>query len=315
MRLSPLLALLILTASGCGLAERAAVGLFYTPARLADDLVERDVAYLPDGDPKHRLTLVRVPGSERTPGATVPTVVFVHGGGWTTGDRDLEFGGAELYTNVGRYLARNGVAAAVVSYRLQPGATWQDQVSDVAAALGWTQRHATDWGGDPNRVAVMGHSAGAQLASHVVLNAEVRERAGARQACAAVVASGAALDLVDPATWATGTRFGYYSARFSPDQRDVEGPPEAPYGWQVAASPVTYASPDAPPFLISTASGEADLFESQADALARALDAVGVPHERVETPALAHSLGVPNLSRDDRVIGPAAVDFVKRSCR
>ena len=285
------------------------------PAPLAEELVERDVAYLPDSNPKHRLTVVRVPQSERTPGATVPTVVFVHGGGWTTGDRELEVGGVELYTNVGRYLALRGVAATVISYRLQPSATWQDQVADVAAALAWTQRHATDWGGDPNRVAMMGHSAGAQLLTHVALNESARQRAGAQQACAAVVASGAALDLVDPATWATGTRFGYYSARFSPSQQDVEGPPETPYDWQVAASPVTYASPDAPPFLISTASGEDALFKTQADALTRALDANGVAWERVSTPALAHSLGVPNLSRDDRVIGPAAVDFVLRSCR
>ena len=315
MRFLPLLVLLVIAASSCGLAERAAVGLVYTPAPLAEDLVERGVAYLPDGEPKHRLTVVRVPDDERTPGATVPTVVFVHGGGWTTGDRDLEFGGVELYTNVGRYLARNGIAATVISYRLQPGAAWQDQVADVAAALAWTQRHATDWGGDPNRVALMGHSAGAQLLSHVAFDGQVRQRAGAGPACAAVVASGAALDLVDPATWATGTRFGYYSARFSPGQRDVDGPPPAPYDWQVAASPVTYATPDAPPFLISTASGEDALFETQADALVRALDAAGVAHERVETPALAHALGVPNLSRDDRVIGPAAVDFVKRFCR
>ena len=202
-----------------------------------------------------------------------------------------------------------GVAATVISYRLQPGATWRDQVADVAAALAWTQSHATDWGGDPNRVAMMGHSAGRSFWPTSCSTTKPASRPGARPACAAIVASGAALDLVDPATWATGTRFGYYSARFSPDQRDMEGPPEVPYDWQVAASPVAYVTADAPPFLTSTASGEDELFETQADALARALDAVGVTHERVETPALAHSLGVPNLSRDDRVIGPAAVDL------
>ena len=316
MRFLPVLVVLLsLVASGCGLAKRAAVGLVYTPAPLADSLIERDIAYLGDGDPKHRLTLVRVPADARTPGATVPTVVFVHGGGWTTGDRDTEVGGADFYTNVGRFLAQSGIATTVISYRLQPGATWQEQIADAASALAWTQSHATDWGGDPNRVAMMGHSAGAQLVSPVALDAQVREAAGARSLCAAVVASGAALDLVDPATWATGTRFGYYSARFAPDRRDIEGPPETPYDWQVEASPVTYATSDAPPFLISTATGEAALFNTQADALARALDAVGVAHERVETSALTHELGVPNLSRADRTIAPTTVDFVKRTCR
>ena len=319
MRFPPAVSLVVvlasLLASGCGLATRAAVGLVYAPARLDGSLVERDVPYLDSGDPKHRLTVVRVPADARTPGATVPTVVFVHGGGWTTGDRDTEVGGADFYTNVGRYLARRGIAATVISYRLQPDATWQDQVADAAAALAWTQSHATDWGGDPKRVAVMGHSAGAQLAAHVALDGAARARAGAGPVCAAVVASGAALDLTDAATWATGTRFGYYSARFAPDRRDIDGPPETPYGWQAEASPVTYATSDAPPFLISTATGESALFETQADALERALDAVGVAHERVRTSALSHELGVPNLSRDDRTIAPATVDFVNRVCR
>ena len=305
------LALLALL-SGCGLAQRAAVGLVYRPAPLADALVERDRAYRPDSLDAHRLTLVR---PDAPPGTDVPTVVFVHGGGWTTGDRETEVGGAEFYTNVGRYLAGQGIATAVIGYRLQPGAAWTDQVADVADALAWTQAHAPDWGGHPTRVALMGHSAGAQLAAHVAFDAAVREQAGAAPVCGLISASGAALDLLDPATWATGTRFGYYAQRFSPTREDVAGPPETPDDWQVRASPVTFITPAAPPVLISTASGEAGLFKTQADALARALDQSGVPWERVSTRALSHALGVPNLSRDDRTIGPATVAFVRRVCR
>ena len=318
-----LLALLTLAAGGCGLATRAGVGLVYDRAPLADSLVTRDVPYLPEpapaeagGDPKHQLNLFRPTPDATTPGAVVPTVVFVHGGGWTEGDRDYEVGGADVYNNVGRYLAGEGVAAAVISYRLQPGATWQQQVADVAAALTWTQDHAAGWGGAPSAVALMGHSAGAQLLAHVALDGSARRRAGARPACAAVVASGAALDLVDPATWETGTDFDYYAWRFSPGRdSSLAGPPEAPYDWQVRASPVTYVTGGAPPFLISTASGEDGLFKTQARALQRALDAAGVPSERVSTPALTHALGVPNLSRDDREVGPAAVRFVERHCQ
>ena len=296
---------------GCGLAQRAAVGLVYARAGLADSLVTRDLAYLPDGDPKHRLNLFRPDPDATTPGAIVPTVVFVHGGGWDTGDRDFERGGADFYNNVGRYFAARGIAAAVVSYRLLPEVRWPAQVEDVAAATAWVQRHAADWGGAPGWVVLMGHSAGGQLAARVALDGDARQRAGARPVCGAVVASGAALDLVDPATWETGTRFGYYAERFSPSREPVPGPPAQPYAWQVEASPVTYATPDAPPFLISTASGESALFEAQAEALARTLDAVGVAHRSVVTPALSHALGVPNLSRDDRVVGPAVAEFVR----
>ena len=317
---APALAFLVasLLFSGCGLAQRAAVGLVYDRAPLADSLVTRDLAYLPEpalveagADPKHRLNLFRPDPDATTPGAVVPTVVFVHGGGWDTGDRDLEWGGADLYNNVGRFFAARGIATAVVSYRLLPRVRWPAQVEDVAAATAWVQRHAADWGGAPGWVVLMGHSAGGQLAARVALDREVQEQAGARPVCGAVVASGAALDLVDPATWATGTRFGYYAERFAPGRTALPGPPAEPYDWQVEASPVTYVTPDAPPFLIATASGESALFQTQADALARALDRVGVPHRSVVTPALSHALGVPNLSRDDRVIGPAAVRFVR----
>lgn len=296
--------------AGCGLAQSAAVGLVYDRAPLADSLVTRDIAYLPDGESKHRLNLFRPPPSSTTPGAVVPTVVFVHGGGWDTGDRDLEVGGAEFYTNVGRYLAGHGIATAVVSYRLLPDVRWPAQVEDVAAATAWVQRHAADWGGAPGWVVLMGHSAGAQLATRVALDGDARQRAGSIPVCGVVSVSGAALDLVDPATWATGTEFGYYAKRFSPSREAVDGPPAQPTEWQVEASPVSYASPDAPPFLIVTASGESELFRTQAAALARALDAVGSAHETVVMPALTHALGVPNLSRDDRVVGPATVWFV-----
>ncbi len=299
------------TLAGCGLAKSAAVGLVYDRAPLADSLVTRDVAYLPDGEPKHRLNLFRPAPGSATPGAVVPTVVFVHGGGWDSGDRDLEQGAADFYNNVGRYLAGHGIATAVVSYRLLPDVRWPAQVEDVAAATAWVQRQATDWGGTPGWVVLMGHSAGAQLAARVALDADARQRAGARPVCGVVSVSGAALDLVDPATWATGTEFGYYARRFSPERRSVDGPPAPPADWQVEASPVTYATPDAPPFLIVTASGEAALFQAQAAALARALDAVGVANETVVMPALSHALGVPNLSRDDRVVGPATVQFAR----
>ena len=305
------LALALTTLAGCGLARAGAVGLVYDRAPLADSLVTRDVAYLPDGADKHRLDLFRPDPDAVTPGALVPTVVFVHGGGWDSGDRAYAYGGAELYGNVGRYLAGHGVATAVVSYRLQPAATWREQVADVAAATAWVQDHAADWGGAPSAVFLEVHSAGAQLSAHVALDADVRRRAGARPVCGAVSVSGAALDLVDPATWETGTEFGYYAERFAPGRERVPGPPAEPYRWQTEASPATYATPDDPPFLIVYADREADLFRTQAAALARALDAAGVPNETAVMPALTHALGVPNLSRDDRVVGPAVLAFVR----
>ena len=129
------------------------------------------------------------------------------------------------------------------------------------------------------------------------------------------VGGGAALDLVDPATWETGTRFGYYSALFSPSNEDLDGPPETPYPWQVEASPVSYVTSDDPATLILYADGEAALFGAQAAALARALRTAFVFHSTAVMPAFNHEVGVLNLSHPGRVVGPETLRFVRqRDC-
>ena len=90
-----------------------------------------EVAYRdgPDADAeKHRLDLY-LPVGEGW-----PMVVFVHGGGWRTGDKNLRVGGADIYANIGRYLARRGIGAAVINYRLLPNVDVWEQFGDVAQA-------------------------------------------------------------------------------------------------------------------------------------------------------------------------------------
>ena len=87
-----------------------------------------------------------------------PVVVFFYGGGWTSGARDD-------YRFVGRRLSEAGIVAMVADYRLFPQATFPGFVEDGAAAVAWARAHAADYGGDPARVFVAGHSAGAQIAA------------------------------------------------------------------------------------------------------------------------------------------------------
>ena len=241
--------------------------------------------------------------------------MFVHGGGWTEGDRAQTFGGEDIYGNVGRFFASRGVGSAVVSYRLMPGATWREQVADVAAAVAFVQDEVGRRGGDPSSVAVMGHSAGGHLAAFVALDASALEAAGAAPVCGAVVVSGAALDLTDDATWETGTGFGYYARRFSPSRAEIDGPPPDPYGWQVAASPASYATPGDPPVAVVYGDGEDELFRTQAEALAAALEAAGVPVTVSVMDVFNHEAGVFNLSRADREPGAQALRLVDRACR
>lgn len=89
-----------------------------------------------------------------------PIVVFVHGGGWSIGDKAL--------VNVKpAWAARNGWILVSVNYRLSPAVEHPEHARDVAAAVAWVRANAEAFGGDPDRIALMGHSAGAHLAAIV----------------------------------------------------------------------------------------------------------------------------------------------------
>ncbi|MFA6212511.1 MAG: alpha/beta hydrolase [Candidatus Obscuribacterales bacterium] len=86
----------------------------------------------------------------------LPVIFFCHGGGWRIGNKSM-------HIEKGSSWASNGVIFVSINYRLAPEATHPKQIQDVAAAFAWVKSHATELGADPNRLYVMGHSAGAQL--------------------------------------------------------------------------------------------------------------------------------------------------------
>lgn len=93
--------------------------------------------------------------------APAPLILFVHGGGWTSGSRAM---GARAQPD--HYLAQ-GYAWATMSYRLVPNVRVEDQAADVAQAFAWIQSRATRFGIDPARIILMGHSAGGHLVALV----------------------------------------------------------------------------------------------------------------------------------------------------
>lgn len=92
-----------------------------------------------------------------------PMVVFFYGGSWSSGDRDD-------YRFVGEALASQGIVAVIADYRLSPAARYPAFVQDSAEALRWAYGHATEFGADPARLFVMGHSAGAYNAAMLALD-------------------------------------------------------------------------------------------------------------------------------------------------
>lgn len=91
-----------------------------------------------------------------------PLVVFVHGGGWKRGDKSNATG-----KDKSEHYLQQGYAFASVNYRLVPAATVEQQAQDVADAIAHLIAHADSLGFDPNRIVLMGHSAGAHLSALV----------------------------------------------------------------------------------------------------------------------------------------------------
>lgn len=282
--------------AACGIYYRAGIALYYREAALAPALTRLDVPYAgPSSTPGQRLNLF-MPAGE---GGERPFVVFVHGGNWDGGDRNLEVGGADIYNNIGRYLAARGIGAAVISYRLLPEVTWREQTADVATAVRWMNAHAKDYGATSGCVFVMGHSAGAQLAARVALDPE----APTGSICGVIGVSGAAYDLTDEATYAINDDLDWYAERFG-------GTP----GWQQAASPIRFVRKDSrlPPFLLLHAGGEGRALQRQSQLMHAALLAAGASTALVVVPGESHSRIVLTLSRDDKTAGPAVVAFIRK---
>ena len=109
-------------------------------------------------------------------GKAVPVTVWVHGGGYLKGDKSQQ-----VAAKVALF-AKRGWIFASVNYRLSRpaagNARYPDHYDDVAAAVAWLRQHVGRRGGDPKRIAVLGHSAGADIVSNVAVNPAYLKRRG-----------------------------------------------------------------------------------------------------------------------------------------
>lgn len=131
-------------------------------ATVADDTytLYANIAYA--NQPRQKLDVYR---PKNTAKSGAPMVIFFYGGSWSSGDRaDYRF--------VGEALASKGIVAVIADYRLSPDVRYPAFVQDSALAVRWAVDHASDWGASPQRIYVMGHSAGAYNAAMLALDAQ-----------------------------------------------------------------------------------------------------------------------------------------------
>lgn len=129
----------------------------YVPRALRPEDAEaratRDIQY--GEDPRQRLDIF----AGELAGGSRPVVLFVHGGGFVQGDKGNA--GDPFYNNVGAWAVRSGFVGVTMTYRLAPQHVWPSGAQDVSLALQWLRAHVQEHGGDPERIVLMGHSAGA----------------------------------------------------------------------------------------------------------------------------------------------------------
>ncbi|WP_298159356.1 alpha/beta hydrolase [Brevundimonas sp.] len=121
--------------------------------------VARDLDY--GEDPRQRFDIY-APGSAGR-GSPLPVLVFFYGGGWDSGSKDL-------YGWAAQALAARGFVVAIADYRLVPEVLFPDFIEDAAAATARVAEVAAQYSGDPARLGVLGHSAGAHLAMMITLD-------------------------------------------------------------------------------------------------------------------------------------------------
>ena len=195
-----------------------------------------------------------------TEGTRHPVAFWIHGGGWQAGDK------GEVDVKPATFVDR-GYVFVSVNYRLFPEATIKEMAGDLAKALRWVHGHAEEFGGDPDRIFVMGHSAGAQLAALVCTDHSYLKSEGVSPSIlkGCVPVDGDTYDVPVQIATVSERTAGVYRQKFGDEasQKDL--------------SPVTHVARDKgiPPFLILHVADHPET-RGQSQRLARALKEAGV---------------------------------------
>ncbi len=208
-----------------------------------------------------------------------PAVIVVHGGGWRSGERSD-------FPSWNAWLADEGYVVFDIDYRLSPPPSWQDAPADVACAVGWVKDNAPRYGVDPERVALMGRSAGGHLA---LLTAYEEGRAATAPGCAArdVRDTGVAavVAFYPPTDLSRLSSMGYLPGM----DRFLGGSPGTVSGRYRHLSPVSHVDPGDPPTFLAYGGADRIVPPGQSELFGERLRQAGVPHRLVELPWANHT--------------------------
>jgi acetyl esterase/lipase len=214
-----------------------------------------DIAYRTDkdADKARHLLDVYVPKGKKD----FPTVLFVHGGTWKSGDKNM-------YASLGKSLAADGIGCVICNYRLSPKVQHPAHVEDVAKAFAWTCENIGKYGGRKDSLFLCGHSAGGHLVSLLVTDPQYLKAEKLTPASVKGVASLSGVYEIVPNEKVFGPAFG----------TDAEVCKKA--------SPLTHAGAKHPPFFLAYADKDFPFLDTMAENMCAALKKAKSPVELVK---------------------------------
>ncbi len=253
--------------------------------------VVRGEAYGPD--PRQTLDVYAPHGGQGGRQGAAPVAVFFYGGSWDSGRR-------QDYGWVGHALASRGFVAIIADYRVYPQVRYPGFLEDGAQAVRWARDHARDYGGDPDRIVLAGHSAGAYNAVMLGLDGRLLKAAGVDpKTIKAVVGLSGPYDFLPLEGRTTRRVFG--------DAADLP-----------ATQPLAYVNPDSPAAFLATGDKDDTVLPRNTVALAKRLREAGVVVEERHYAGVNHIDMVLALSRPLRGRAPVLdemADFLRQHAR
>jgi CubicO group peptidase (beta-lactamase class C family)/poly(3-hydroxybutyrate) depolymerase len=268
-----------------------------SPARAQE--VKRNIPYADKPDERQVLDVYSPPDAKN-----LPVIFWIHGGGWQAGDKSDVQLKPKAFTD-------KGFVFVSTNYRLLPGVDMATIVRDVASSVRWVHDHVAEYGGDPKRLWVMGHSAGAQLAALICTDDRYLK------------AEGLSLAIVKGCVPVDGDTFDVPAIIETAETRwRVHGLPPAKFGHREKFgndpakhrdfSAVTHVAKDKgiPPFLILHIGGNPDTV-AQAQRLANVLKGAGLPATVFSAREATHATINADLGKPDDPATKALFEFLK----
>ena len=265
--------------------------------------VRRDIPYADKAHERQVLDVYAPKGAK-----DLPVVFWIHGGGWQTGDKKDVLVKPQAF-------ADKGFVFVATNYRLLPAVDMGTIVRDVAGAVRWVHEHAAEHGGDPKRLFVMGHSAGAQLAALICTDDRYLKAEGvplaAVRGCVPVDGDTYDVPAIIETAEARWRAHGLPPAKFGHREKFGNDPAR-----HKDFSAVTHVAKDKniPPFLILHVAGHPDV-TAQAQRLGNVLKDAGLPVTVFGARETTHSKINADLGKPDDPATKAVFEFLDKALK